>query len=363
MIRTRSRAAFLSLLLAGTIAASAANGASKAPASGTLVVLNKAEATASLIDLASGKVVATLPTGIGPHEAAVSPDGRLAVVSNYGGPTPGSTLTVIDLGAAKVDATIDLGEPARPHGLAWLPDGKRVAVTAEELKALLVVDVVERRIVARIGTDQNISHMVQVTPDGRRAFVANIGSGSVTAVDLETGRTLKSIPTGPGAEGLALTPDGRSLWVTNREADTVSVVDTTSLEVLASVKSAAFPIRAAATHDGRSVLVSNAKSGDLAVFDAKSRKERRRVAMKLDSVDTEGRLFGGRFGTSPVPIGILLHPDGKRAYVANANADAIAIVDLESWKIIGTLEAGKEPDGMAFSPRVVSIPASAGAPQ
>ena len=49
--------------------------------SGTLVVLNKTEATASLIDLASGRVHATLPTGDGPHEAAVSPDGRTALVT------------------------------------------------------------------------------------------------------------------------------------------------------------------------------------------------------------------------------------------------------------------------------------------
>jgi DNA-binding beta-propeller fold protein YncE len=50
-----------------------------------------------------------------------------------------------------------------------------------------------------------------------------------------------------------------------------------------------------------------------------------------------------------VPIGILVHPDGKRAYVANA--DVVAIVDLEAWKVVGLLKAGKEPDGMAYSRR------------
>ena len=59
----------------------------------TLVVLNKAEATASLIDLASGEVRATLPTGVGPHEVAISPDGKLALVADYGQQTPGSSLT------------------------------------------------------------------------------------------------------------------------------------------------------------------------------------------------------------------------------------------------------------------------------
>jgi len=51
-----------------------------AQASGTLIVLNKAEASASLIDLASGEEILRLETGVGPHEVAVSPDGKTAVV-------------------------------------------------------------------------------------------------------------------------------------------------------------------------------------------------------------------------------------------------------------------------------------------
>jgi len=322
-----------------------------AAATGTLIVLNKSAANASLIDLATGRIVATLPTGEGPHEAAVSPDGRQAVVTNYGGRTPGSTLTLIDVAAAKVAGTIDLGDHRRPHGVAWLPDGRHLAVTAEASKALLIVNVPESRVAAAIPTDQEVSHMVVVTPDGKRAFVANIGSGSVTAINLEARSTLKTIPTGAGAEGIALTPDGRALWVTNREADTVSVIDTATLDIAATMPSAAFPIRAAVTPDGRWALVSHARSGDLAVFDAKSLKERARVTMSLESSGADGRLFGGQFGKSPVPIGILVHPDGRRAYVANANADVVAIVDLETWKVVGLLKAGKEPDGMAYSRR------------
>jgi YVTN family beta-propeller protein len=60
-----------------------------------------------------------------------------------------------------------------------------------------------------------------------------------------------------------------------------------------------------------------------------------------------------QWGDSSAPIGIVIRPDGKQAYVANANADAIAVVDLEAWKVTGTLKAGKEPDGMAFSPLTV----------
>ncbi len=333
---------------AATLAAASLAAALVGPASGaTLVVLNKAEATASLIDLDSGNVVATLPTGNGPHEAAVSPDGSQALATNYGtGAAPGSTLTLIDVPGGRVAKTIDLGENRRPHGVRWLDD-RRAAVTAEGSKMLLVVDVVTGKVETVIATGQEVSHMVALSPDRSRAFVANIGSGTMTALDLRERKILQHVPTGKGAEGIDVTPDGRQVWVTNREADSVSVVDASSLQVLATLESKAFPIRAKVTPDGRHVLVSNARSSDVAVFDAKTHKELRRIKTGLVAGSAGGRVLGFAGG---VPIGIVISPDGKRAYVAHANADAIAILDLDRWAAIGTLKAGKEPDGMAYSP-------------
>jgi YVTN family beta-propeller protein len=327
----------------------------------TLIVGNKAEATVSLIDLPSGKVVATLPTGVGPHEVAVSPDGRLAVVADYGtGGAPGKTLTVIDVPGARVVKTVSLGEYRRPHGLAW-PSADRLLVTAEEQKALLVVDVEAGEVRRAVETGQEVSHMVAVTPDGSRAFVANIGSGTVTAIDLEAGKKLGDVATGEGAEGIAVGTDGKRVWVTNRAADTVSAVDAGSLEVVATVEPGSFPIRAEVTPDGRWVLVSNARSGTISVIDAASAEVARTIELGVEARDGEGRLLqlireGGE--GSPVPIGIEIAPDGKRAWVAAANADAVAVLDLEAWKVVGTLTAGREPDGMAYSPLDVQHPDS-----
>jgi YVTN family beta-propeller protein len=330
-----------------TVGALAAPGVDAA----TLVVLNKAEATASLIDLDTGKVKKTLPTGDGPHEVAVSPDGTVALVTNYGNSkVDGNSLTVIDIGAGKVIRTIDLGKFKWPHGVRFLGGGRAV-VTAEENKALLVVNVETGEIEREIHTKQDDSHMVAVTPDGSRAFVANIGSGSVTAIDLDEGRVLAQIETGEGSEGIDVTPDGKEVWVTNRAADTVSVLDAASLEVLVTVPCATFPIRVRITPDGRHALVSNARSADLAVFDVATRKEVKRIAFEREAASTEGRLFGDQFGNSSVPIGVVVAPDGSTAWVAHSNADTISVVDLKSWKTTGHLFAGKEPDGMAYSPR------------
>ncbi len=314
----------------------------------TLVVANKAEATVSLIDLEQGDVVATLGTGEGPHEVGISPDGRLALVTNYGSrDRAGNSLTLIDIAAAAVIKTIDLGDYSKPHGVEWL-DNERAAVTVEANKALIVVDVEREKVIQSIGTDQEVSHMVALDPDRGRAYTANIGSGSITVLDLGKGARESSIATGEGAEGIAVSASGEHIWVTNRAADTITVLDAGTLERAAEIPSEGFPIRATATPGGQ-VLVTRARAGDLAVYDAATFEELRIVSFDIESMDVEERLFGDRFGDSSVPIGVIVDSAGNRAWVAHANADVITEIDLGSGEIVRMLRAGKEPDGMGFS--------------
>ncbi|HEV8330495.1 MAG TPA: cytochrome D1 domain-containing protein [Steroidobacteraceae bacterium] len=265
---------FLALLLSAfSISAVAAK-------PGTLLVLNKADNTVSLLDLATKKSVATIPTGEGPHEVAVSPNGKIAVVCNYGSsPTPGNTLTVIDVAARKSLRTIDLGKYNRPHGIAWLR-GNEVAVTTEGGKMLLTVDIEAGKVTAAIDTDQFGSHMVALAPAHDRAFVANIDSGSVSVIDLKQQRRIANITTGEGTEGIAISPDQREVWAGNRDGDTISIIDVASLKVVATLPSKSFPIRVKFTGDGKHVLVSNAQSGAVAVWDAATRREIRRINMQ-----------------------------------------------------------------------------------
>jgi YVTN family beta-propeller protein len=200
--------------------------------------------------------------------------------------------------------------------------------------------------------------MVVVTADGRRAFVANIGSGNVTAVDLAAGKKLADVATGAGAEGIALAPGGRELWVGNRAADTLSVVDPESLAVVATVPCPGFPIRLAFTPDGSRLLVSAARSGEVVLFDPGARKELLRRKLDLSAVaEAATRLFGTQFGESPVPVGLVVAPDGETAWVAATQADAVVAVDPATLEVKGLLMAGREPDGMGYSALAAS-PAS-----
>jgi YVTN family beta-propeller protein len=318
------------------------------PDGGLLLVVNKGESTLSVVRPATGQELARIPTGHAPHEVAVSPDNRLAVVTNYGtGQQPGNTLTVIALDRLAATGTIDLGEQTRPHGIVWHPDGRRVLVTTEGNGTLTIVDVLAQTVVAAIPTGARVSHEVAITPDGSRAFVANIGSGSVTVIDVDAASVIRSIPTGQGAEGVAVTPDGREVWVSNRAANTVTILDATSLDVLETLASADFPIRVAFTPDGQHALVTNARSAQLRAFHAPTRAEAATVSIEAPVIEGGAQVLA--FQGSATPIGVLADPDGRHVYVAAASADVVAVVDLQQARVVRLIDVGREPDGLAWA--------------
>ncbi len=307
-----------------------------------LVVLNKSDHEAALVDPAAYQVLAKLATGKGPHEVAASPDGRYAYVSNYGAfgvfrpgeqakTEPGHTITVLDLKHRAVKATFELGSYTQPHGIGVSRDGTRVWVTCEGAQAVLELDAATGKVFKAWKTNQQVSHMVVPTPDERKLYVANIGSGSVSVIE-RTSDAASTIPTGAGSEGIAVSPDGREVWVANRAANTLSVIDTATDRVVASPESGGrMPIRVKFTPDGQQVWVSNARSDSLSVFDAPRRQ-------LLATVEV-----------GAVPVGIQITPDGQRAFVANTNANQVTVIDVPSRKILRTFSTGNEPDGMAWA--------------
>ena len=220
----------------------------------TLLVVRKTGNAVDFMDPGSGLRLAAVPTGNAPHEISVSPDGKRAVVSNYGTrEQPGSTVSIIDLEQPQEARRIDLAPHTRPHGVAWYA-ADRIAVTTEGSRHLLIVDPEDGKSIRTIETAQETSHMVVVSADARRAYVTNIGSGTTTAIDLVEGRKLRDIATGAGSEALALTPDGQELWVAARADGTIAIVDTSTLDVKARLPLPGVPIRIAMTPDGRTAL-------------------------------------------------------------------------------------------------------------
>ena len=304
---------------------------------GLLIVANKQAASASLIDVRSGRILATVPTGIGPHEVAASRDGRWAVVTDYGAQSAGSSLTVIDLRRREVARTIDLGVFRRPHGIAFLPGDSTVAVTCEANQAVLVVHVGRGEVVRHIDTGQGGTHMVSVTADGRKGYTANISDGTISEIDFATGTASRRLAIAPMTEGVAVSPDGRWVWVGSNAAHTVTVVDTRTWQAVDTLPGATTPYRVNVSPDGRVAVVSYPTENAVRLYDIATRAELGTVAIP------------GARGGDVGPLGSSISADSRYAYVALVEQDAVAVVDLRERKVVKYLETGRGPDGIAIT--------------
>ena len=339
-------------LLLGTVAVAAVWAQHAPTPREALLVLSKGNHTLAIVDPATLKVVATMPSGEDPHEVACDDQGRVAYITNYGTGRGGyNTLTVADLVEQKPLPTIDLGPLRGPHGI-WFAAGK-VYFTAEINKVIGRYDPATRRVDWIMGTGQNITHMIKATPDGSRIFTSNILSGSVTMMESFTQVGMKATRFSPGAndwrvtsltvgdpneeyEGFDVSPDWKELWTASPRGN-VAVVDTASNKLLQVLDAKVVGAnRVKFTPDGRYVLVSSLAGqagGNIVVFDAATRKEVKRIAA--------GTGAGG----------IVMQPDGARAYASCSRDGYVAVIDLKTMSMIGKIDAGPTPDGLTWMVR------------
>jgi len=298
-----------------------------------LVVLNKEDATLVTVDPASGKILGKVATGEGPHEVAISADGRTAFVGNYGAQTPGSTISVVDLVAMKEVRRVDLSPLRRPHGIA-VADGK-VYYTSEANRLVARLDPVTFQTDWMMGTGQAATHMVWANPEGTRLYTCNIGSNSMSI--LERGANplawnVTTIPVGNGPEGFDVTADGRELWAAHSRDGAVSIIDLAQKKVTGTIDvQTKRSNRLKFTLDGKLALVSDLDAGELVVVDVASRQVTKRIPL--------GRMVEG----------ILMEPGGARAFVAVNGDNYVAVIDLKTLAVTAKFETGRGPDGMAWA--------------
>ncbi|HEX4810318.1 MAG TPA: YncE family protein [Bryobacteraceae bacterium] len=333
-----------------------------------LLVLSKGDHTIAIVDPSNLKVIAKAPVGEDPHEVIASSDGKFAYVSNYGGGAY-NTLALIDLVHQKALTSIDLGPMRGPHGLTFM-DGK-VWFTAEGAKAIGRYDPAKKAVDWILGTGQNRTHMIFVSEDLKRIFTTNVSSGTVSIIE-KIARPAPSgpggrqggppmpppgagpmpplggrgpmgppggdwnetvVPVGRGDEGFDLTPDGEQLWTANAQDGTISIIDLSEKKVTDTVQAnVSGANRLKFTPDGKLAFISCLSSSVLTILDSADHKEIKRLDL-------------GHGGAA----GIQMQPDGSRAYVAVTGGNYVAVIDLKTLEISGRIDAGPQPDGLAWS--------------
>jgi YVTN family beta-propeller protein len=337
------------VLLASMFCASVVH-AADTPAN-ALLVLAKRDSMLLIVDPSSLRVIARVPVGNDPHEVIASSDGKTAYASNYGGGAY-HTLAVVDLVAQKAMPAVDLGPLRGPHGLVFV--GGKAWFTAEAAKAIGRYDPATKSVDWILGTGQNRTHMIWVSPDMKSIVTTNVNSGTVSIIERAvgggpgTGGPGPGGPMGPrgedwnqtvirvgsGSEGFDVSPDGKEIWVANAADGTVSIIEVASKQVTQTLAAdVGGANRLKFTPDGKLAFISSLRGSDVTVIDSATRKTIKKIAVGHGAA------------------GILMQPDGARAFVACSPDGYVAVIDLHSMEVVGRIEAGQDPDGLAWTAR------------
>lgn len=312
----------------------------------SLLALSKTNHTLSIVDPVTLKIIARIPVGEDPHEVIASADGKAAYVTIYGG---GSLheLNVIDLVAQKPLINIDTRPLFGPHGITFV--NEKAWFTAEGSKSIGRYDPVTGKLDWSMGTGQNRTHMIYVAPDGKKIYTTNVSSGTVSILEdtlIQPGKFAppfsKShedwvqtvILVARGSEGFDVSPDGNELWTASGEDGTISIIDTRAKKFESKIDAKVLGAnRLKFTPDGKLVFISSLQSGDLVIFDTRSHKEIKRLKIGHGEA------------------GILMDPDGSRAFVACSADNYVVVIDLKTLEVTNHIDVGPVPDGLAWAIR------------
>lgn|SRR5208282_78668 len=308
------------------------------PSRGVLLIANKGDQTLGIIDPDAGKQIATVPeSGVTGHEVIASPDGRLAYVPIYGNSgvgkpgTDGSNLVVVDIASHKIVGNVNFGHGVRPHCPMFGPKDGLLYVSTELDNAITIIDPRTLQIVGSVPTGRPESHMFAITHDGRFAYATNVGSGTVSVLDLAARKTLDVISVAPMVQRIALSIDDRFVFTSDQSKPQLAVIDTSTRKVAQWIPMPATGYGSAATLDGKWLVIALPGAKQVGVINL--------TTMKLEhTIDVPAS-----------PQEVLIRPDGAVAYVSCDASRKVAEIRTSDWTVTRLIDAGPGADGLAWA--------------
>lgn len=282
--------------------------------------------------------------GSDPLAVVINPSGRYAYVANSGS----DSISVVNLVKSTVTATIAIGHD--PDGLAVSPNGRSLYVTSDLFSgpvtgpSVSVIDVARNRLARTINIG-GLSNGLVFSPDGSFAYVT--GGRGVSVINTRTTRVVRTIPTPSVSGNIAVSPDGRVLYVDAEYGSGVNslfIVNVKTGKMTTSISHTLLAPSGLAINSSGSEVVEafngGATSSDVAA---------RVVSTVTNRVVATIRTGGGANC-------VALSPDGKRAYLCNADGSGLGVVSTATNKVIATIHlypivlGGPEAQAVAISP-------------
>lgn len=276
----------------------------------------------------SGQRVAGVKVGTYPHEIVLSPDRKLAYVSDNGilwmqyAGEGGNTISIIDLAKKAKVGEISLGQNRRPHGMAIDPKSNRLVCTTENPDGLVLIDLNTRKVVKKYDVKGEDPHMVLFGPDYQWVYVSNSTTSTIAAIHLASGET-KLIPTGKRPQGGMLSNDGKTIYMTNSDGNSISLIDPAKNTLIGTIATGKGPGRIVMTPDSKTLVYNLQPAQAVGFADVATRKQTAMIPL------------GGS------PLSLTMSADGKYAYAGLQEQDKIAVISVAERKIIQTIATPK----------------------
>ncbi|WP_029044446.1 MULTISPECIES: YVTN family beta-propeller repeat protein [Cupriavidus] len=305
-------------------------GMAAAPASAeVVVVLNSGDATVTLIDKDTQKVLETFPIGKEPHHLIATPDDKSLIVAN----AVGNDLVFLDPVTGKVQQRVPNIDD--PYQIGFSPDQKWFVTTGNRLDRVDLYrwDGKALKLAKQLPLAKTPSH-IAFTADSRVAFVTLQDSNEVVAIDLPTQSVMWRMDAGSAPAGVWVTPDQKYLLVGMTGADYVAVIDWHTRTVVKQIPTGKGAHNFRAVGDKRHLFLSNRVSGTISIVDQQT----------LTKV-------GDITGLPPGPDDMELTADGKTLWVSFRWARSVGLIDVASRKLVKTIRVGRSPHGIYFRTR------------
>lgn len=244
--------------------------------------------------------------------------------------TNNGAFSVIDTETGIVISSVKVGSG---QGVAVSPDGKKAYVANLGSNNVSVIDTATNTVIATVNVGIDPSK-VAVTQDGSKVYVVNYGSNNVSVIDTEINTVKATVPVGNTPRGIAVTPDGKKVYVANYgnnsvRGNTTSVIDTATNTVIATVPVGEHPWGVAVTPDGTKVYVT--------------------TYYYVSIIDTATNAVIATVDVTRRPQEVIVNPTGTKVYVTGGNS-FVSVIDTATGKVLTTLNVGKYPEEIAVSP-------------
>jgi len=317
-----------------------------------------------------------------------------------------------------------------PYKLDISADGSTLYVVGQESNEVVIVDAEAGKVLEKIPVGLK-PHTVTLSPDGQNAYVSNQWADNIYRIDLESRQVVDTLMSGSGPAGMVISEDGKHLWCVNSYSNNISVIDLESDQERRRLKAGNNPVSIAMTPDGSEVYVSSRRSIDvphmthplteLTIAGTRNQRVSDRKLFQdayiMETVDvtpsgdlaiatlirpknliptvqiergwmmTQGLGIIERESGRMVqllldepnafyadPFGLVIAPDGKKAFISHGGVDRVSAIDLEELRkvlaeapdeeledyandlglssrfVIDRIPTGANPKGMVLSP-------------